>query len=171
MIPAMTWSSRLRLVPGLSILTAAVGFSACSTAAPDPVSSLTIATPTLATTIQADPIGIQYFIPRGSGRLSVPITVTSSRELPWAQLSVYLWDDGGSLGYCGVNLPDAPTWGPFNKGQTTSVTITGFQVHRVPCNVTSIRAWLHVRNNGTAPPPTASETVADGTLNVNFTVR
>jgi hypothetical protein len=52
-----------------------------------------------------------------------------------------------------------------------SVTITGFQVFRLPCEVTGIRAMLHTRNSGLLTPPTSSETVAEGTLTVNFTIR
>ena len=115
--------------------------------------------------------GSQYFLARGSGLFSIPITVTSDREVPWAQLSVYLYDGSAGLGYCGQNIPDAPTWGPFSKGKTASVTITGFQISRVPCQVTSIRAFLHTRNNGLLIPPTESETVADGSLAVSYTFR
>ena len=63
--------------------------------------------------------------------------MTSNRELPWAQLNVYVLTADG---YCGQNLPDAPTWGPFAKGQAQSVTISGFQVYRTPCEVTGVRA-------------------------------
>jgi hypothetical protein len=96
--------------------------------------------------------------------------VTSDRDVPWAQLRVYLYRGTGPMDYCGQNLPDAPTWGPFSKGQTASVTISGFQLSG-PCEVTSIRAWLHTRNNGLGAPPTESETVASGSLTVNYTFR
>ncbi len=112
--------------------------------------------------------GIQYFVDRGSGLVSIPITVTSGREVPWAQLNVYLYNGAGEQDYCGQNLPDSPTWGPFSKGQTVSVTITGFQLGRPSCTVTSIRAYLHTRNNGLGIPPTASETVAQGSRDVNL---
>jgi hypothetical protein len=91
--------------------------------------------------------------------------------VPWAQLNVYLFTGDGPNDYCGQNIPDAPTWGPFTKGQKVSVVITGFQVFpRLPCQVTSIRAWLHTRNNGSGQPPTESETVASGSLAVNYTL-
>ena len=98
-------------------------------------------------------------------------TVASDRQVDWAQLNVYLFDGSSGLGYCGQNIPDAPTWGPFSKGQRASVTITGWQISRVPCQVTSIRAWLHIRDNGLLIPPTDSQTVASGTLDVNYTFR
>ena len=108
-------------------------------------------------------------IVRGSGQVSIPITVSAERELPWAQLSVYLMTADGT--YCGQNLPDAPTWGPFRARDTESLTITGFQVFRLPCTVTGVRAYLHTRNNGLLIPPTASETAAEGSATANFTIR
>jgi hypothetical protein len=108
-------------------------------------------------------------IVRGSGQLSVPITVSAGRELPWAQLSVYLMTADGS--YCGQNLPDAPTWGPFRATETATVTVTGFQVYRLPCAVTGVRAYLHSRNNGLLIPPTVSETAAEGSAAASFTVQ
>lgn len=153
---------------------ASVAVSACgSPDAPSAARSLTISTPTPApgSVIPVTQNGSQYFLTRGSGLFSIPITVSSDRDVQWAQLSVYLYDESGGLGYCGQNIPDAPTWGPFSKGQSASVTISGFQVSRVPCQVTSIRAWLHTRNNGLLIPPTDSETVAAGSLTVNYTFR
>jgi hypothetical protein len=132
---------------------------------------ISMPTPAMGSVIPVVQNGSQYFLARGSGLFSIPITVTSDREVPWAQLSVYLYDGSDGLGYCGQNIPDAPTWGPFSKGQTASVTITGFQVSRVPCQVTSIRAFLHTRNNGLLIPPTESETVANGSLAVSYTFR
>ena len=96
--------------------------------------------------------------------------MTSDRDVPWAQLYVYLYRGSERMDYCGQNLPDAPTWGPFAKGQTATVTISGFQVSR-PCEVTSIRAFLHTRNSGLLTPPTESETVASGSLAVNYSFR
>ena len=114
-------------------------------------STLTIAPPapasgsTIHVTVGAPP---GLFIPRGSGQLSIPITVTSAREVPWAQLYVYLMTGPNANDYCGQNLPDAPTWAPFLKGQTVTMTISGFQVARLPCEVTGLRAFLHTRNSG-----------------------
>ena len=147
--------------------------SACGdSTGPTPMqSNLAIASPspasgsTIHVTVGAPP---GLFIPRGSGQLSVPITVTSAREVPWAQLNVYLMTGSDPQSYCGQNMPDSPTWGPFEKGQTVSVTITGFQVFRLPCDVTEIRAYLHTRNNGLGIPPTTSETVANGSMTVSY---
>lgn len=171
MVDLMT--TRMRLISGAAVM-AVLAMSACgSPTEPSAVSRLTISIPTPATgsIIPVVQNGSQYFLARGSGLFSIPITVSSSRDVPFAQLSVYLHDGSAGLGYCGQNIPDAPTWGPFAKGQTASVTITGFQVFRVPCEVTSIRGWLHTRNTGSLIPPTASETVAEGSLTVSYTFR
>jgi hypothetical protein len=153
-----------------ALIGAAVGCG--SPSEPSAVSRLTIATPTPppGSVIPIIPIGIQSFIERGSGTFSVPITVTSDRDVPWAVLRVYLYRGPGLMDWCGHNLPDAPTWGPFSKGQTASVTISGWQLSG-PCEVTGIRAWLHTRNTGSNLPPTESETVAAGTLDARYTFR
>lgn len=109
------------------------------------------------------------FIARGSGQVSIPMTIAAGRELPWAQLNVYLMTSDGT--YCGQNLPDAPTWGPFRATDTASVTVTGFQVYRVPCTVTGVKAYLHTRNNGLLTEPSPSETAAQGTATASFTIR
>jgi hypothetical protein len=49
-----------------------------------------------------------------------------------------------------------------------SVTISGWQISHVPCHVTSIRAMLHIRNNGLLTLPTDAETVVEGSLAVNY---
>jgi hypothetical protein len=108
------------------------------------------------------------FIVRGSGQIAVGLAIRSAREAPWAQLNVYLLSGDG---YCGQNLPDSPTWGPFVAGQTVAYTVTGFQVYRLPCDVTGIRAMLHSRNTGLLIPPTASETIAEATVSVTYQLR
>jgi len=151
----------------------AVLTSACSeSTGPSPMqSTLTIAPPapasgsTIHVTVGAPP---GLFIPRGSGQLSIPITVTSGREVPWAQLYVYLMTGPNANDYCGQNLPDAPTWAPFLKGQSATMTISGFQIGRLPCEVIGIRAFLHTRNTGNLTPPIATDTVAEGSMTVNY---
>jgi len=96
------------------------------------------------------------------------VTVTSSRDVPWSQLYVYLMTGPNAMDYCAQNLPDAPTWAPFQKGQTVTVTVSGFQVFRLPCEVTGIRAFLHTRNSGLLTPPIATDTVAEGSMNVSY---
>jgi hypothetical protein len=158
-----------RLVPVLAVL---LVVSACddSGTSPSDASTVVISTPSPAAanavvTAVGTPPGV--FIARGSGQVSIPITVTTTRDVPWAQLYVYLLTADG---YCGQNLPDAPTWGPFPKGQAQQVTISGFQVFRTPCEVTGLRAMLHLRNNGLLTPPTASETIAEATRQVAWTI-
>jgi hypothetical protein len=162
---------------------AAVAFAsiACdnsSTAPSDSASSsLHISSPSPATgstihvTVGAAP---GFFIPRGSGQISIPITVTSDRQLPWAQLFVYMMTADNPQSYCAQNLPDAPGWEPFVKGQTASVTITGLQVYQLPCDVTAIRAYLttrDIRRGGSLTPPTPDETVASGVLTTSYQLR
>jgi len=108
-------------------------------------------------------------LPPQSGVISVSVTVEVAREVDWAQLYVYLMSDSGESGYCGQNLPDAPTWGSLPAGWTTSFTVTGFQI-LVPCDVTGIRAMLHTRNSGLLTPPTPAETIAEATLPTTFRV-
>jgi len=136
---------------------------------PDPVSRITISTPTPppGSVIPIARNGIQSFIERGSGVFSVPMTLESDREVDWAVLRVYLYRGDGPQDWCGHNLPDAPAFGPFEKGHKVSVTISGWQFSG-PCEVTSIRAWLHTRNNGLNTPPTEAETVASGSLDVRY---
>jgi hypothetical protein len=158
----------------LTCVSATFLITACSRndTEPTPVSSITIGQPTPAAgaVIQTTGTLPGAFITRGSGQLSIPMTVTSGREVPWAQLYVYLLTNNTS-GYCGQNLPDAPTWGPFAKGQTVSVSISGFQVFQLPCQVTGVRAMLHTRNTGLLTPPISSETVAEATMAVSYTIR
>ena len=52
----------------------------------------------------------------------------------------------------------------LTAGWKTSVTVSGFQVFRVPCDVTGFRAMWHMRNNGNLQPPSASETIADNSF-------
>src|SRR5687767_7799705 len=128
-----------------------------------PVSSMTIGalSPSPGSVLQTT----GNFLPREANRISIPVTFQSDRDSPWAQLYVYLLTSTGStLGYCGQNLPDAPTWGPLREGQRASVTVSGFQVFRTPCTVTGIRAMLHVRNSGLLTPPTGTETIAEATV-------
>jgi hypothetical protein len=102
-------------------------------------------------------------LPAGSGLISVGVSMTSAHEVPWAQLNVYLLTSDGT-GYCGQNSPDSPSWQFLPSGWTTTHTVTGFRVYRLPCEVTGIRAMLHMRNNGLGAPPTPSETIAEATL-------
>jgi hypothetical protein len=110
-------------------------------------------------------------IPPHSGLISVGLSMTSAHEVPWAQLSVYLLTNGKSSEYCGQNGPDSPTWSFLPSGWTTTYSVTGFRVYRLPCDVTGIRAMLHMRNNGLLIPPTPTETIAEATLPVSFQIR
>jgi hypothetical protein len=111
------------------------------------------------------------FFQRETGTFGVTISVTAAQQLSFAQLAVFLLtsDDAG---YCGQNLPDWPTWRPFAAGQTVTYTVTGFQVFRLPCEVTGIRAVFNTRDDlhlGGIPP--ASQIVADTTMPVIYHLR
>lgn len=111
------------------------------------------------------------FLPREANLISIPITFQSDRDTPWARLFVYLLTANSQTSYCAQNLPDAPTWGGLRDGQFAAVTVTGFQVFGRPCNVTGIRAMVHLRNSGLLTPPTATETIAEATVSASYTIQ
>lgn len=160
------------------LLLCGVGLAGCGSPTsatpvePEPVvDSLVIGTPSPssgATIVISTGTPPGAFILPGSGQLSVPITLISARELPFAQLYVFLLSGDG---YCGQNLPDTPTWSPLAAGRSMSFNITGFQVYRLPCEVTGLRVMLHTRNSGTLTPPTAAETVIEKTLAVSYHIK
>jgi hypothetical protein len=165
----------------LVVTAAALASAACSdstpaaaTAPPAVVnSSLTFGsvTPASGATIQTTGTAPGMFIARGSGLLSIPITIVSNRDLPFAQLNVYLLTGNSATDYCGQNLPDEPTWQPFAKNTPVTLTISGFQIFRT-CQVTGVRAMFHNRlPTGLATPPTADFTIVENTLAVNYTIR
>ena len=98
--------------------------------------------------------------------LSFPDRADSCHQQPR-----YLLTGGTSTEYCGENGPDGPTWSFLTPGWTTTYTVTGFRVYRLPCEVTGIRAMLHMRNNGLIIPPTPSETIAEATLTESLHIR
>jgi hypothetical protein len=75
------------------------------------------------------------------------------------------------VGYCGQNLPDSPTWTLLPSGWTTTYAVTGFQVFRLPCAVSGVRAMLHTRRSGLLTPPTPSETIAEAMVTARFQIR
>jgi hypothetical protein len=111
-------------------------------------------------------------LPPGSGVLSVPLTISSARALPLARLNVYMLTGGSATEYCGQNLPDSPSWTSLPANWTTTVDITGFQVYRLPCDVTALRVMLHSRSDThLAIPPSAAETIVEATLPVSIALR
>ena len=152
-----------------ALLLVGVCISCGSSEAPTPVASIVIGQPSPPAGSVIRPSN--SFIVGESGTLAIPITATSDREVDWAALYVYLLSSDSGRDYCGQNLPDTPTWGPFRKGQTVTVTISGFQVGRMPCQVTGIRAMLHTRNSGLLTPPTASETIAEATRTIAYSLQ
>jgi len=152
----------------IAIVIASCGSTSDTPAAPSQqLTSIAISSPTPASGSTLAPIGTPpgTFFNRGSGLFGVTISVNSAQDLPFAQLAVFLLTMSNPDGYCGQNLPDWPNWRPLPKGQPITVTVTGFQVFTLPCEVTGIRAVLNTRDDlhlGGIPP--ANLIVADTTL-------
>lgn len=166
------------ILPAAGLMVCACGGGALPTS-PTPIESKLVidaTTPSSGSTIVV-PEQYPYIvpggvvIPRDSGLISVRVTMTSSHDVPWVRLGVYLLTSGTSTDYCGENGPDAPTWSFLTPGWTTTYTVTGFRVYRLPCEVTGIRAMLHMRNNGLIAPPLPSETIAEATLAQSLQIR
>ena len=109
-------------------------------------------------------------LPPQSGLISVRLTVSLARGTPFGQLNVYLLTGTGNSDYCGQNLPDSPRWTLLPTGWTTTFTVTGFQIYRLPCAVTGVRVMFHTRNSGTLTPPSPAETIAEATVPVTFQI-
>jgi len=111
------------------------------------------------------------FIVRESGQLSITMDIRGTRDADFAVLDVHLLAENPPGSNCGQNLPDAPTWGPWIGRRVVRVTVSGFQIYRLPCDVTGIRAIVHLgpRSLGILPLPT--QTLADGTLPVVYHLR
>ena len=73
--------------------------------------------------------------------MSVGLTLSSAREVPFGQVNVYL-----------LTGADSPQWQPLPSGWTTTLTVSGFQVFRLPCAVTGVRVMFHTRNSGLGTP-------------------
>lgn len=111
-------------------------------------------------------------LPPRSGLISVGLTLTLGEAVSErTQLNVYLLTGNTNSEYCGQNDPDSPTWRALPAGWTTTYAVTGFRFHRLPCDVTGIRAMLHTRNNGLFAPPLPSETVAEVTVPASLAIR
>lgn len=167
--------TRLLAVPVVALLAVSCGSTTTPTDSATSALQILSPSPTTGSTIHVT-VGAApgLFIVRGSGQISIPITVTADRQLPWAQLFVYLMTSDDPQSYCGQNLPDTPGWEPFAKGQTTSLSITGFQIFRLPCDVTAIRAYLttrDTRHGGLLSPPTPNETVASSAVTATYQLR
>lgn len=97
--------------------------------------------------------------------------IRGTRDADFAVLDVSLLAENPPGSSCGQNLPDAPTWGPWVGRRTVRVTVTGFQIFRLPCEVTGIRAIVHLGPGSRGIPPLPSQTLAEGTLPVVFSLR
>ena len=167
----------MRSVAALAVVSLVAGgcdSKGSAPSAPSAPASVVISASTPASGTTLSPIGTPpgTFFNRGSGQFGVTISVTSGPALPFAQLAVFLQTASNADGYCGQNLPDWPAWRPLAAGQTTTFTVTGFQVFTLPCEVTGIRAILNTREDthfGGIPP--ANLIVADATLPVVYHLR
>ena len=111
-----------------------------------------------------------FFVPRGSGGIVVPLSILPGRDLPYAELQVFLETDPDVT--CGFNIPDRPSWTQLKAADRLTLSVTGFQLRQLPCHITTIHAYLDTRNNpGLSAPPTPAETVLELRIPVNFTVR
>jgi hypothetical protein len=138
---------------------------------PSRVSSVSFGTPLPAagSTIQTTGTPPGAFIDRGSGKLSIPVTIQAGSRETVARLFVYGQANGAT---CAQNLPDAPDFAPLNAGDMRSFTVTGFQVYRLPCEVTSFRAVLHRRESRNLNTElTPAEIIAEATLPIRYSVQ
>jgi hypothetical protein len=110
-------------------------------------------------------------LPKSDGLVRVNVSVASAEPLSWARLNVYLLTGGSTTEYCGMNDPDAPTWHDLAAGWKTNVSITGYRVYRVPCDVTGVRVMLHWRNSGLFAPPGPEYTIAETIVPVDIPIR
>ena len=64
-----------------------------------------------------------FFVLRGSGGIEVPLTITPGRDLPYAELQVFLESNPDVT--CGANLPDRQIWTQLKAADRLSLSITG----------------------------------------------
>jgi hypothetical protein len=168
--PALRWAACACLM--MTVLAAGCRNTATVLSGPSsgsPSIAFTQVSPASGSTISTTGSPPGAFIQRGSGKLSVGLVIQSADPIPYAELRVYLLTNDAS-GYCGQNLPDAPVWTALGAGAKLEVTITGFQVYRLPCDVTGLRAMLTVFTND-GRPPAASQTLAEATYPVTYQLR
>lgn len=161
----------------VSIAVLAAGCGSASTTPDVPATSSVVVhalAPSAGSTVVV-PAAYPYIIPGGvvlplrSNLVSVNVSLTSAHEVAQrAQLNVYLLTGGTDSEYCGLNDPDSPSWSRLPAGWTTTYTVTGFRVSRLPCDVTGIRVMLHTRNDGRFAPPSPSETIAETIVPLRF---
>ena len=107
----------------------------------------------------------------GSNLVKVDVTTTLDHAEPYAHLYVFLMTADG--GYCGQNTPDAPELFDLPAGFTERRTVTGFRVHRLPCEVTGVRAVLHRRraSTGLLGPPNPDQVIVETTAPAQLLIR
>jgi len=169
--------SRRRVVPAVLFLTfvAACGDEGMTTPPPVAPTAVTIGAVAPSSGTLTVPESLPYsfpggvLLPRGSTFLNVGTTVTLDHAEPYARLSVYLLTGGTTDQVCGQNDADSPSWTALPAGWTTTYTVTGFRVYRLPCDVTGVRVVFHKRNDdhlGTIP--SSGFILAESTTNVSL---
>jgi hypothetical protein len=152
------------------ILILGATLAACDEAAPTSSTvSIVSVSPSTGSIVASRGTPPGVFLDRTANKLAVSIDVQTIREHPFAQLYVFLLTSDPAS-YCGQNLPDMPQWQPLRPSPPQRVTITGFQVSRVPCDVVGVRAMLHTRIGGALFPPPPDQTVAEATLPVSLRI-
>jgi hypothetical protein len=160
----------IRYAAAVLVLSTGGLIAGCDEVAPSSSSvTITGVTPSRGSIVASRGAPPGVFIDRLSGKLAVNVEVQSIREHSFAQLYVFLLTSDGT-NYCGQNLPDMPSWQPLNPGPLERLTITGFQVFRVPCDVVGVRALVHTRIGGALFPPTSDQIVAESTLPVTLRI-
>lgn len=162
--------SRIVAVGVIALLGASCGES--STSPTTTATRLTFGAPTPGSGATIQTVGTPpgAFIESGSNKLFVPLTVEAGSDEAIARLFVYAKDAGGTT--CAQNLPDAPDLAPLKRGTVQTVTITAFQVFRLPCEVASLRAVLHRRESRNLNTEiTATEMIGEQTVAVSYHFR
>jgi len=111
------------------------------------------------------------FIDRGSGKLSIPITIDAGNDEAVARLFVYAKNADGVT--CAQNLPDTPDFSPLKRGSVINYTVTGFQIFgALPCEAASFRVVLHRRaDTHLNTEVTQAELIAESTLTARYSIR
>jgi hypothetical protein len=164
----------MKSVLAVLIVTAAAASAACGETSPSPENNriaFQAPAPPPGATIQTGTTQFGgAFIERGSGKLSIPVTIEAGTDERIARLFIYAKDASGAT--CAQNLPDTPDLSPLKHGTVQSITVTGFQVYRLPCDVESFRAVLHRRESRNLNTElTAAEIITEAMLTARYSVR
>jgi len=165
---------RLGWVCALALVSACGGDTPTAPSGIGTVTFRQVTPPSGSTIVVSAGIAPDAFIVREAGQLSITMEIRGTRDADFAQLDVHLVDADAprnSFNSCGQNVPDIPTWGPWVGRGLVRVTVSGFQIYRLPCDVSGIRAIVHLRPGRLATLPLPTQTLADGNLPVVYRLR